>query len=628
MRSRSSRPRRGPLVLLGIAAALGLAWLCLPQVGAILAAHEILAAAHARDLDAWWKSLVIHPPFGASLRGLSLVDARGNTLLEAGRVDVAFAPMSVLALHPRIAHLEVADAAVALPPSASAESDTITAAPVPRHGRLRADHLPHIRETARALVRVLVGSPERLPNVTLTNVTVTEPDTAEGARTLTLASLRVQPDREGTVLDARGVAPLEGAVPFRARIADRRDGRLTGRLVFATRDAEGPDSLALALDATVHRDASPPSLTIVPGSRLTVGTIPFQVAGLASSREPHVAVRLDATGIDEPAVLASFPRSMLGPLASAAVRGSFDYSVEFDLDLSQPDSVDFDADVTPHGLALDPPRSLLAMTSMSGPFTATIHLPHGRLVQRELSPANPHYRPLGAIDSTLVHAVLANEDGGFFRHRGFNTEAVRDAFVEDLHAGGYRRGAGTITMQLARNLYLGHERSLVRKAQEVALTWMLEHLAGLGKARLLEIYFNIIEWGPDVQGADEATEFYFGHDAGHVTPDEALFLASVVPSPSRWRARFDRDGALRGYAREQMHFIGRAMVRKGWLAPEALPPADDLRVTLSGPAGAAFATPADTGSARALEPAARPGTPATFARAHDLPEPDVAPSRH
>ena len=161
---------------------------------------------------------------------------------------------------------------------------------------------------------------------------------------------------------------------------------------------------------------------------------------------------------------------------------------------------------------------------------------------------------------------------------------MRDAIAENLHAGAYRRGAGTITMQLARNLYLGHERTLARKAQEVVLAWILEHLTGVSKRRLLEIYLNIIEWGPGVHGADEACQYYFGHDAGHVTADEALFLATVVPSPTKWKYRFDADGTLRAFERAQMHFIGRAMVAKGWLAPEALPPVDSLRVELRGAA--------------------------------------------
>jgi membrane peptidoglycan carboxypeptidase len=179
---------------------------------------------------------------------------------------------------------------------------------------------------------------------------------------------------------------------------------------------------------------------------------------------------------------------------------------------------------------------------------------------------------------------VTNEDGAFYRHGGFNMEAVRQSIAENAIAGRYRRGAGTITMQLVRNLYLGHERTLSRKWQEVALAWIIEHLTPVTKERLLEIYLNIIEWGPDIHGADEATRFYFGHDASRVSVDEALFLATLVPSPSKWKWRLEQDGTLRAGTRAQMHFIGRRMIDKRWLPPEALPPADSLRVALLGPA--------------------------------------------
>src|SRR5436190_22953179 len=100
-------------------------------------------------------------------------------------------------------------------------------------------------------------------------------------------------------------------------------------------------------------------------------------------------------------------------------------------------------------------------------------------------------------------------------------------------------------MQLVRNLYLGHRRTLSRKGQEVVLAWVLEHLTSVTKERMLEIYLNIIEWGPGVHGADEAAWYYLGHDARRLTIDEALFLATVIPAPTKWRYRFDSDGMLR-----------------------------------------------------------------------------------
>jgi hypothetical protein len=275
---------------------------------------------------------------------------------------------------------------------------------------------------------------------------------------------------------------------------------------------------------------------------------------------------------------------MLGVLRDLTVRGRWDYRLEAALDLAKPDSATFLADVLPHGLQIDSERTRLRIVGLEEPFFADIHLPKNRSTTRDLSPSNPMYRPLAEIDSNLVHAVLTNEDGGFFRHRGFNVAALKDAIGDNLRAGAFKRGAGTITMQLARNLYLGHERTLSRKGQEIVLAWVLEHLSGASKERLLEIYLNIIEWGPGVHGANEAARYYFGVDAGHLTIPEVLFLSAVIPSPLKWYNRLADDESLRPYVRDQMHFIGRMMIAKGWLTPEHLPPKEELNVVIAGAA--------------------------------------------
>jgi len=244
---------------------------------------------------------------------------------------------------------------------------------------------------------------------------------------------------------------------------------------------------------------------------------------------------------------------VLGPLLDVGVRGSWDYRVALDLDLARPDSVRFEADVVPHRLVLDPARTRLRLLGLNEPFVAVVLLPRGARSMRELSVNNPHFRTLDTIAPDLVHAVVTNEDGGFFSHHGFNTEAMKQAIAENLKAGAYRRGAGTITMQLARNLYTGHARTLSRKAQEIVLAWMLEHLTGVSKERLLEIYLNIIEWarGPRRRRGPRVSTSIATRTTSHsISP---LFLATVIPSPGRWRWRVDSNGTARPYVKAQMH---------------------------------------------------------------------------
>jgi hypothetical protein len=572
------------LVLLAAAVALVVLGLVLVASAPRRIGRKIRAVAAERGLDARWTSLRLRPPFRIAARGVVLTRAGADTIARIDSLDVDVDPLSVLLFSPRATRLSAGSVVVSLREPRAAAVDTVAPAPRGRERRLRTNQLPRIRRSAERLVRLLLTPPDRLPQLSLRDVTV-RPGTAgpddDDAETLHFDRLELLQETDGSLLRVSGETRLARPVPFQAGALYARDGRLDGRGVMVFGD--GPhDTLALAVEARLERTSS--TLHLAPGSRMLVGAIPIQLTGSLETTGPRARVALVAADLGEDDVLASVPAPMLGPLTQVKLRGTFGYVLSFDVDLARPDSVSFHADVVPHGLVLDPARTTLPLTRLDQPFTATIHLPKGRTTTRLLAPDNPHFRTLDQIDSTLVHAVVTNEDGGFFRHRGFNTDAMRAAFAENLRAGAYRRGAGTITMQLARNLWLGHERTLSRKGQEVVLAWILEHLTGVPKRRLLEIYLNIIEWGPAVHGADEASRFYFDHDAGSLTVPEALFLATVVPAPSRWRWRFDDNGELRRFTQAQMHFIGRAMVAKGWLDPAQLPGTDSLRVELRGPA--------------------------------------------
>jgi len=140
--------------------------------------------------------------------------------------------------------------------------------------------------------------------------------------------------------------------------------------------------------------------------------------------------------------------------------------------------------------------------------------------------------PLNRISTNLQRAVIAAEDASFFSHEGFDWEGIKDAAINNLEAGKMKRGGSTITQQLAKNLYLSSERSLLRKAQEALITRLLEH--HLTKGRILEIYLNIAEWGRGVYGAEAAARHHFGKSAVELTQDEAAWLAAMLPSPLRY----------------------------------------------------------------------------------------------
>jgi monofunctional glycosyltransferase len=140
--------------------------------------------------------------------------------------------------------------------------------------------------------------------------------------------------------------------------------------------------------------------------------------------------------------------------------------------------------------------------------------------------------PLSRISPSLRQAVVAGEDASFFTHEGFDWKGIKEAARYNLEAGKLKRGGSTITQQLAKNLYLSPERSLLRKVREALITRSLEH--HLTKERILELYLNIAEWGHGIYGAEAAARHHFKKPSRDLTADEAAWLAAVLPAPRRY----------------------------------------------------------------------------------------------
>jgi len=161
-------------------------------------------------------------------------------------------------------------------------------------------------------------------------------------------------------------------------------------------------------------------------------------------------------------------------------------------------------------------------------------------VQRRLqawirsTPYQKRYKfiPLTQISPDLQHAVVAAEDARFYQHHGFDWHEIQIAAEDDLE-GGRSRGASTITQQLVKNLLFGTGRSVLRKGAEFTLVPVAELV--LGKRRILEIYLNVVEWGPGVYGAEAACHYYHGTPARTLDREQAARLAAILPAPLKRR---------------------------------------------------------------------------------------------
>ena len=140
--------------------------------------------------------------------------------------------------------------------------------------------------------------------------------------------------------------------------------------------------------------------------------------------------------------------------------------------------------------------------------------------------------PLGQISADLQHAVIAAEDTRFYQHHGFDWQQIQIAAEDDLE-GDRTRGASTITQQLVKNLFFGTGRSFLRKGAEATLVPVAEFV--LGKRRILEIYLNVIEWGPGIYGAEPACRYYDETAARNIGRQQAARLAAILPAPLKRR---------------------------------------------------------------------------------------------
>lgn len=149
-------------------------------------------------------------------------------------------------------------------------------------------------------------------------------------------------------------------------------------------------------------------------------------------------------------------------------------------------------------------------------------------------PYEKRYRfvPLSEISPNFQHAVIAAEDARFYQHHGFDWQAIQKAAQDDLE-GAKLRGGSTITQQLVKNLFFGTGRSILRKGAEFTLVPVAEW--ALGKHRILELYLNVVEWGPGVYGAEPACRYWYQISARIIDRQESARLAAILPLPLRRR---------------------------------------------------------------------------------------------
>jgi membrane peptidoglycan carboxypeptidase len=211
--------------------------------------------------------------------------------------------------------------------------------------------------------------------------------------------------------------------------------------------------------------------------------------------------------------------------------------------------------------------AVLDRAAFGRPFGHRIYLPDGSVRDEETGPGTPDWTPLERTSPFLEVAVTTTEDGAFRRHHGFNKAALRAALIADLKAHRFLRGASTITMQLAKNLFLSREKTLSRKLEEAIVADYIEQ--AFSKDEILELYFNVVEFGPAVYGVGPAAEYYFGRSPAELNLSESFFLASILPAPLRYSSMRDAGEVSDAWLRN-LRVLMRVAHQRGLLTEDEL----------------------------------------------------------
>ena len=265
--------------------------------------------------------------------------------------------------------------------------------------------------------------------------------------------------------------------------------------------------------------------------------------------------------------IASLPDGLFTHFQGMQAEGSFEYKLDFMFNKNKPNQLVFDSNLKKENLKITKyGQANLNKLNKEFVYRAIIN----NVLQRPVlvGSENPNYTPLDQISPYLQKCVLTSEDPSFFSHRGFINEAFKQSILKNIRTKKFSRGASTISMQLIKNVFLTREKTVSRKLEEILLVYILENNRIASKERMLEVYFNVIEWGPNVYGIGEAAQFYFQKSPADLTLKECLFLATIVPKPKKFMWQFDNEGNLKSFAKQQQKFLSNLMLRRGLLIPE------------------------------------------------------------
>lgn len=367
-----------------------------------------------------------------------------------------------------------------------------------------------------------------------------------------------------TTIEASGRLVLSGDG---GRVEGDLRGQLKGLSLENARLSNEPVrglDLAFSVAGAAALDGSQLSLD---RGELELGTVHAELSGLYERQDDGYTLRakyaVPLAGCQS--VIDSVPAGLLPKLRGVKMTGTFALNGKVNFESKAPQQSQIELNLMNECRVASAPPDI-HVGRLRQPFRRMVYDQEGRRVEIESGPGTPGWVSLAGITPYMEAAVLTTEDGGFRRHKGFDLEAIRNSIRENLKAGRFVRGASTISMQTAKNIYLERDKTLSRKLQEAFLTAYLEQ--ELSKEQILELYLNSIEFGPMIYGIHDAAEHYFKAAPSELSLGQALYLASILPNPKR--QYFDKDGNVSASHMRYLQRLMRGMAKRHLIRDDEL----------------------------------------------------------
>lgn len=312
-----------------------------------------------------------------------------------------------------------------------------------------------------------------------------------------------------------------------------QDDRLSDSLIYLNE-----------LESNLHIELGCNELKLDSQSWVMMDNIKLQPFAYIHQKDKKYALGLHIFRTSAQNFFNSLPHGLFNETRKITAQGQLEYDFSIELDGNHPDNCQLRSRMYPSSDFAINHWGKLNPRKYNSPFEYRF-MEKGDLVKKfTVGPEWNGFSRLSEVSPKLIHSILQSEDPSFFKHDGFIMSAFRSSIATNYKEKKFKRGASTISMQFVKNIFLNRKKTISRKIEEILITWLIEREKIIEKNRMMEIYLNIIEWGPEVFGAKEACQYYFGKAPKDLNWRESAYLACLIPRPKSVYKTLQEDGCV------------------------------------------------------------------------------------